>query len=66
MRTKEEINKRIDDIIDERKIHIDCQKNYKWSEKELEEGSQQYGKYQEREEKCNLRIRELQWVLNAL
>ena len=63
---KEKILKRIESIKEEMQVHLDCQKNYKWSAYEKENGSEQYGRYQELEEKCILRIRELEWVLNNL
>ena len=63
---KDKILKRIECIKAEMQVHLNCQKNYKWSAYEKENGSEQYGRYQEREEKCVLRIRELEWVLNGL
>lgn len=63
---KEKILQRIEGIKSEMQGHIDCQNNYRWTAYEKENGSDQYGRFQEREEKCVLRIRELEWVLNIL
>lgn len=63
MKTKEEINKKIQELNDLRKMYAEKQNIYKWTEKERTEGSEQFAIYQDREFECIKKIELLEWVL---
>jgi hypothetical protein len=60
------ILERLENYKKHRQEWIDKQKSYKWSKKEMEEGSELYGSYQEKEQLFTYKILELEWVLSIL
>lgn len=61
---KEKIEQRLAGHKEEKEAWIIKQKQYRWTDKEKEEGSTTYGYYQEQEVYYNNKITELEWVLS--
>jgi len=63
---KEGINSRIDYYKKEREVVRKCQKSYNWTREERANGSERYGKLQEKEDIFNIRIFELEYALGCV
>ena len=63
---KEGINSRIDYYKKEREVIRRQQQSYKWNREERENGSEIYGRLQEKEGVFNIRIFELEYALRCV